>query len=130
MYYINKEEGLKNMLGKTFTKVISSDEGLRFIEENGNSWLFSHEQECCEDVFLEDVAGSLDDLVGSPLLMAEEVSNEEEPDVPEDIDLYDSYEWTFYKFATAKGYVAARWFGAGNTFYSISVDLFFKGSDI
>ena len=64
-----------------------------------------HEQECCESVEIIDVIGELDDLVGAPIYMAEEVvSQEENPDGVEGLILGidESYTWTFYKFATSR----------------------------
>jgi len=71
-----------------------------------------------------DIVGDLQDLIGSPLLMAEEVENtpNENPDgvvIPEDYQ--DSFTWTFYKMATVKGYVTISWYGASNGYYNESV---------
>jgi len=79
-----------------------------------------HQQDCCEDVFIEDICGDLDDLIGSPLLQAEEVTNHDSGPLNE----YDeSYTWTFYKFATVNGSVTIRWYGSSNGYYSEYVDV-------
>jgi hypothetical protein len=51
--------------------------------------------------------------------MAEEVVSENSEHAPQ---YPDSWTWTFYKFATIKGYVTIRWLGESNGYYSESVD--------
>lgn len=83
-----------------------------------NGWLarWYHKQDCCETVDIEDITGDPNDLVDSPLIMAEVVSNKT------DDGLSDSRTWTFYKFATVRGYVIVRWLGRSNDYYSERVD--------
>jgi hypothetical protein len=67
--------------------------------------------------------GDLRDLLNSPITLAEEsVSSGENPEgtIRENHD--DSFTWTFYKFATIKGYVDIRFYGESNGYYSESVD--------
>lgn len=106
---------LDDFIGKTFTKVevVNDDEELVFTMENGTKYIFYHEQDCCESVYVEDVCGDLLNLVGSPLEMAEEVKHERVKG-----DWGDGYTHTFYKFATRKGYVTVRWVGESNGYYS------------
>lgn len=112
---------LKDLLGKTMTSVENKGDELVFTTTEGKSFKLYHSQDCCEDVRIESVVGDLADLVGEPLLVAEESSGE----TPADYKFrYEpkSYTWTFYKFATRKGYVDVRWLGESNGFYSESVN--------
>jgi hypothetical protein len=107
------------MLGQTLQEIKKVDnDQLLFTTVDGVVYRMFHSQCCCEDVSIEDVTGDLNDLVGSPLTMSEEVADYDGP-IPES---YDSYTWTFYKFATLKGYVTVRWYGESNGYYSESVD--------
>jgi len=117
-----EECDITEMVGKTATGVVNTayDE-LVFTTSDGTIYKFYHENDCCESVGIDDICGELDDLVGVPLLIAEDVSSEA-PDTPKD-QYDDSYTWTFYKFGTIKGHVTVKWYGTSNGYYSESVDL-------
>ena len=118
------EVKIENMVGKVFTSV--RNEGTELVFQNATeSFVFFHQQDCCENVSIEDVCGDLEDLVGEPLLLAEEVSGETPVDFNERD--YESVTWTFYKFATRKGYVDVRWLGESNGYYGEGVDLLVEG---
>lgn len=120
---INDEiNSLDAMIGKTSVKmnngVAKYSDVLAFLMSDGMFYVFYHEQDCCEAVYIEDIAGDLNDLIGTPLVQAEETSNEERDNYCDK-----SQTWTFYKFATNKGSVTIRWLGESNGYYSESVDL-------
>lgn len=113
---------ISELVGKTLSRVeLSGDrETLEFETVDGDKYQLYHDQDCCESVWLEDVNGDFEDLVGSPILVAEEVSNTEH-DNP--LNKYDeSYTWTYYKLHTIKGGVHLRWYGVSNGYYSERVD--------
>ena len=87
-----------------------------------------HAQDCCESVTVDDIIGDLNDLLGEPIIVAEEVVSDENPEGVE-IDYQDSFTWTFYKFANRNGYVDIRWYGESNGYYSESVDFIQLGVD-
>lgn len=119
--YINISE----LLGKTLTNVegkVGGDE-IIFTVDDGTTYRMFHEQECCESVDVEDICGDLADLIGSPIVQAEESESGERPsNVPEPEWHEDSETWTFYRLATAKGSVVIRWYGVSNGYYSESVE--------
>ena len=112
---------IANMVGRTFERVVvdKDDDTICFVGKK-HSHLFYYEQDCCESVYIAQIDGDIDDLEGSPILMAEEVT--QTPDKKDRVTGDDSETWTFYKFATSKGYVTIRWVGSSNGYYSESVD--------
>lgn len=115
----------KELLGKTLVSVQNQgDEEIIFVTNNGETYKLYHSQDCCESVTVEDICGDLEDLIGSPLVEAEVVTSEENPEnaKPETIEYQDSFTWTFYKLRTAKGSVTIRWYGESNRYYSEEVD--------
>lgn len=101
--------------GKTLTNILNTGDELIFTTTEEEVFKMLHYQDCCEYVYIEDIIGELDWLVGSPILMAEEVSEKDEK-------AGESGTWTFYKLATINGYVTIRWYGESNGYYSEDVD--------
>ncbi len=108
------------MIGKTMVKVTDNGDEMLFAKDTeGTKYAFYHVQDCCESVGIEDTIGDLDDLVGSPILGAEEINQEP----PKDSHEYggESGTWTFYRYSTVRGTVTVRWYGSSNGYYSESV---------
>lgn len=137
------------LIGKTLTEVVNSNDEIIFTVDDGTQYKMYHWQDCCEDVRVDDVCGDLNDLIGSPILKAEERTSDKpdekvqaERDAEEKANkekhgedyLYysstsDSETWTFYELATNKGSVTIRWYGTSNGYYSESVSFVKVGSD-
>jgi hypothetical protein len=118
------------LMGKTLTRieVNTLDAVMMFYAESGEVYKMHHQQDCCESVQIEDITGDLDDLIGSPILIAEERSSPHASVVDavaarlgEKRGPADSETWTFYEIGTFKGRVTIRWYGASNGYYSESV---------
>lgn len=112
-----------DLLGKTLTHVTGMEAGserIVFDCDDGTQFALYHEQDCCETVDVNEVHGNVPDLIGSPILMAEEVVSEQNAE-PSPGEYSDSWLWTFYKLATVRGYVTIRWLGESNGYYSESV---------
>jgi hypothetical protein len=123
---MKKIVAFKELLGQTFDSVERSDEDESIIFTAGRRvYTMQHERDCCETVEIESIVGDLNDLVGSPILRAEEAVSNEPPEGKE-ADPYGSETWTFYKLATKKGYVDIRWYGESNGYYSENVDLYME----
>lgn len=112
-------ENISVLLGKTIVEITGGkkgDEEITFKTSDNKTYLMYHEQDCCENVEIEDVIGDLINLIDSPITMAEEVTQDGEEDD------WGTSTWTFYKLATIKGFVTIRWLGESNGYYSESVE--------
>lgn len=113
-----EEINISILVGKTLTRIVRSygheREDLTFHTVDGETYRMFHEQDCCEEVVIEDICGNLDDLLRSPILIADERTKKAE-------EGYDSITWTFYELATVKGSVTIRWHGTSNGYYSEAV---------
>lgn len=111
-----KVESFEDLKGRVLSKVEVESDEIRFYLTDTHYVRMYHEQDCCENVYVEDINGDVNDLVGTPLLLVEESSNNEYKG-------YTSTTWTFYRFRTIKGDVDIRWNGSSNGYYSESVDI-------
>lgn len=120
---INNLPVLNKTMSKVWRGTYCGNDALCFEQEDGVHFILTHIQDCCEDVKIESIDGDLDDLIGVPLLMAEEA-------VKVGVDpTLESSTWTFYRFATVKGYVTVRFLGWSNGYYSERVDWFYLSED-
>ena len=118
---MHKEVGFSALIGKTLSNVENKGDQVIFTCTDGDMFLQYHNQDCCENVQVEDIVGDLQDLIGSEILKAEESKSGENPlDISKKYQ--DSFTWTFYHLATRKGHVTIRWYGESNGYYSESVD--------
>lgn len=114
-------ETITVLIGLTPTAIEITEDSIQFAFDDGSSCEFYHAQDCCESVYIEDVNGDWNDLIGHPLLVAEQRESRDE----EGADVYDSTTWTFYTFRCNGGSVDVRWCGTSNGYYSEAVDFRF-----
>ena len=111
------------IVGKTVVNIkggVGSDK-MTFLCDDGTIYAMYHDQDCCENVSVEDIDADLGLLIGSPVLVAEESTSDTNPPGVKP-EYQDSFTWTFYKLATAKGHVTIRWYGESNGYYSERVE--------
>lgn len=116
---------LENLLNKICIKVEhkKQEDAIKFTFDNNDTAILEHDQECCENVELIDICGDLEDLIGSPLLVSEEISGGFESE-PKKIESYQEEPYfTFYRFGTKKGYVTILFRGQSNGYYGVSASL-------
>ena len=103
---------LTQMIGKTFISIKGTirDNYLEFTDTEGNEYTFVGVSNG-PDPWIEDIVGDLNDLLGTPMVIARVDSN--------DSDSFHS--WTFYNFGTVNGYVTIRWCSEDARYYGARV---------
>lgn len=104
----------------TCIKAESTGDSIIFEFADGTRFKMYHQQDCCETVTLEDVAGGeLSDLVGQCIVEAYETYHT--GDKKEDYD--ESHTWTFYTLRTNQVTLTIRWYGTSNGYYSETAEV-------
>lgn len=118
MAWDRKDFVVGELVGKTMVKATSDHKTVKLLADDGTEYAFCHADEDFADatVTVDDICGNLADLVGSPILKAEVRTKDGSS------DKCWSGTWTFYTFATVKGYVDIKWFGTSSGNYSEEVD--------
>lgn len=106
---------IKDMVGKKVVGIYYDEENFQILTDDC-VYAFYHEQSCCESVWLTQVDGISDKLIGSRIVIAEKVVDGKDTE-------YGHITWTFYKIGTNKGMIDFRFQGESNGYYSETVDL-------
>ena len=115
LYRANKGCDIDDLVGKVIKGLAYSDEYFQILTDDC-VYIFYHEYSCCESVWLTQVDGISDKLIGSRIVIAEVVTDEKDTECGH-------ITWTFYKIGTNKGIIDFRFQGESNGYYSETVDL-------
>lgn len=137
-YYETFNADISELVGKTLSEIEGGlgSTMISFSATDGSAYQMLYYADCCASCEIEEIHGDMNDLIGTPILHAEEVCSqeptdeikaareaEEERKKAEEGECYYSYHadsetWTFYKISTIKGSVTIRWYGSSNGYYS------------
>jgi hypothetical protein len=103
---------------KKIVDIEITDEEITLFFDNEDYFKMFHEQECCENVYIEDINGNKQ-LKES--IFYELIEKKCDKDALDEDD--ESFTWTFYTIKTSLGYLDIRWYGSSSGYYSENVDL-------
>ena len=110
---------VSSFVGCVFTEINKLDNEVLIFKTKDKTFYMLHKEECCEEVYIDDIVGDLDIITNSPILKASEDSNENETNDG-------SLTWTFYNISTIKGTVTITWRGESNGYYSEKAHIYVK----
>lgn len=123
-------ETINEIVGKVPVSVEQLDDGERLLMKfaDGSGIEFYPEADFGANVLIEDVTGDWSDLIGHPILVAEERSQHSYDGIPEGCEAREESDtWTFYTFRGVGGSVDVRWHGWSSGYYSESVSWSVEG---
>ena len=90
-----KFEDMKGIELESIEGLEKDSDEIVFSSTDGRKFKLYHYQDCCEQVSIVDVNGDPNDLIGRPLLIAEErVGDRDSMEQPS--EYAESWTWTFY----------------------------------
>lgn len=67
----------EELKGKVIREIKGAEKGndeILFVTDDA-TYIMYHQQDCCEEVYIEDICGNIEDVIGNEVLYAEERSN-------------------------------------------------------
>jgi hypothetical protein len=104
--------------GKTITK-LNVDDVTTIETSDGKRYQLSHSQDCCESVRHEKTIGEIENVLNSPITLAEEDNSD--PKWATDYGYNESHTWSGYFLETVNGRVELWFLGESNGYYSESM---------
>lgn len=108
---------LKGKIIKSISDLRVGSEEVLIETKDGERYRMWYEPDCCAHCSIDEIHGDVEYLIGSEILLAEEVRH---ADGEKKQEYGDSFTWTFYKLSTIKGSVTIKWYGSSNGYYSES----------
>ena len=102
-YYVKRRLcGIDSLVGKTILCIsgLYRDSEEVVISTDGGEFVFWHERDCCESVYLCDFEVGNDHMGGAKILAAS-IETNRDTDRPDEFT--DSWTWSFYKIETTPG---------------------------
>jgi hypothetical protein len=115
----------ESLLGKTIVAISGAEDGSKIVHiktSDGKKYTMSRYWDGSDTVSLVDTCGDISDIIGSPILLAENVVSTED-------DPTQHYTWSFYKLSTIKGSLTLRWCGYSECSGYYSEDVGFYAAD-
>jgi hypothetical protein len=103
------------MVGKTLASIEQGHERITFNFTDGTACVSYHSQDCCESVSVDRVEGHIENVIGWPIVEAEE-DYDNDP-IPNESRQPESHTWTRQRISTAKGEITFVWLGESNGYY-------------
>lgn len=110
------------LTGKVIERVTLTDDSIEFETSDQEVYCLMHDQDCCEDVYIEDIiGGEIEDIAGYEIIEAYEATSRDK--LPVD-DGDESWTWTFFIIRTMDSSLTIRFYGSSNGYYSESASLY------
>ena len=111
-----------DLVGKVLKSVEIRDDNETIVFEtiDGEIYFQYYPLDYIGEVYVDDVVGDFNDIIGTPILVAEESNSNDDGKG----DAY--YTWTFYRLATVKGWMNIKWYGTSHNGYYSECAEFYK----
>jgi hypothetical protein len=122
--YNSESANFFELVGQTITNISVGSETVT-ITTNTTVYTLSHCQSCCEHVRVYETFGEPQQIVGSPIVFAEEDAGAADPEWYDGNGYHDSHTWTHYTISTKDGKTLDIWWlGESNGYYGEDVSVY------